>query len=95
MKGIQNKIIISQKVCITPLQRKLSEFFSEYITFSINFNVGFLGGMANIQTILYLTPRSLKHVGCYHSHSIPYAGFHVLKVIDLNLVDGVLHITPE
>jgi hypothetical protein len=37
----------------------------------------------------------LKHVWCYRSHSIPYAGFQVLKVVVLNLVDNVLHITPQ
>jgi hypothetical protein len=39
-----------------------SFFFSEYITFSINFNVGFLGGMTNIQTIFDIVRRCLKHV---------------------------------
>lgn len=61
--------------------------FSEYITFSTNFSMGFLGAWTNIQTI--------QHVWCYHSHSVPYAGFQVLQVIDLNLVDSVLHITPQ
>jgi hypothetical protein len=63
---------------------------SEYITFSINFSVGSLGGTTNIQTIFDLVPRCLKHVWCYRSHSVPYAGFQVLKVVDLNLVDNVL-----
>jgi hypothetical protein len=50
MKAIQNKIIISQKTFIIhvyqlhPYKGKLSKFSSEYITFSINFNVGSLGG---------------------------------------------------
>jgi hypothetical protein len=88
MKDIQNKIIISQKSFIIHI-------FSEYITFSVTFNVGSFGGTTNIQTIFDLIPHSLKHVWCYRSHSIPYAGFQVLKVIELNLADSVLHITPK
>jgi hypothetical protein len=30
----------------------------------------------------------------YRSHSVPYAGFLLLKVIVLDVVDEVLHITP-
>jgi hypothetical protein len=37
----------------------------------------------------------LKHVWCYRSHSVPHAGFQVLKFVDLNLVENVLHITPK
>jgi hypothetical protein len=101
MKVIQNKIIISQKAFIIYIyglhhyKGKPSKLFSEHITFSINFNVSSLGGTTNIQTIFELVPRCLKHVWCYRSHSIPYAGFQVLNVIDLNLVDNVLHITPQ
>jgi hypothetical protein len=96
MKGIQNKIIISQKACIVPIcglhhyKGKLLQFFPEYITFSINSNVGSLGGTTNIQTIFDLAPRCLRHVWCYRSHSVPYAGFKVSKVVDLNLVVNVL-----
>jgi hypothetical protein len=67
MKCIQNKIITSQKAFIIHIyglhhyKGKLLKFFSEYITFSINFNVG----------------------------------FQVLKVVDLNLADKVLYITPQ
>jgi hypothetical protein len=60
------------------------QFFSEYKTFPLNFIVGSLGDMTNIQTIFDLIPRCLKHVWCYHSHSIPCVGFQVFKVIDLN-----------
>jgi hypothetical protein len=101
VKGIQNKIIISKKAFIIHIyglhhyNGKLSKFFFEYITFPVNFNVGSLGGMTNVQTIFDLVPRCLKHVWCYHSHSVPYAGFQVFKVIDLYLVNKVLHITPE
>jgi hypothetical protein len=48
MKGIQNKITISQKIFIIYIyglhhyKGKLSKFSFEYITFSIYFNVGFL-----------------------------------------------------
>ena len=49
--------------------------------------MGSLDGTTNIQTI--------QHVWCYHSHSVPYAGFQVLKVVDLNLVENVLHITSQ
>jgi hypothetical protein len=59
------------------------ELFSEYITFSVNFNVGSLGGTAIIQTIFNLVPRCLKHGWCYHSHSVPYAGFQMLKSLIL------------
>jgi hypothetical protein len=102
MKGIQNKIIISQKTIVIHIYGlhhckgiiwKLS--FSEYITFSVNFNVGSLGGTTNIQTIFDLVPRFLKHVWCYRSYSDPYAGFLVLKVVDLNFVDSVLHIISQ
>jgi hypothetical protein len=51
--------------------------------------------MKNIQILFDLVPHCLKHVWCYCSHSIPCVGFQVLKVIDLNLVDNVLHITPQ
>jgi hypothetical protein len=74
---------------------KLSKFFSEYITFSINFNVGSLGDTTNIQTIFDLIPRCLKHVWYYCSQNVPYAGSQVLKVVDLNVVDNVLHITSQ
>jgi hypothetical protein len=63
-----------------------------YITFSINLNVGLLGGTANIQTIFDLVLRCLKHVRCYRSYNLPYAAFQVLKAVDLNLVNNVLHI---
>jgi hypothetical protein len=39
--------------------------------------------------------QTIQHVWCYRSHSVPYAGFQVLRVFDLNLVDSVLHITQE
>jgi hypothetical protein len=44
-----------------------------------------------------IRPRSmlLEACWCYHSHIVPYAGFQVLKIVDLNLVDNVLHITPQ
>jgi hypothetical protein len=44
-----------------------------------------------------MTPESKNDVWprwCYRSHSFPYAGFQVLNVVDLNLVDNVLHINP-
>lgn len=42
MKDIQNKIVISQKafMCYTITNGNLQSFFSEYINFSVNFNVG-------------------------------------------------------
>jgi hypothetical protein len=79
MKGIQNKIIISQEAFSIHIyglhHEKVSIFFSEYITFSIHFNVGPFGGTTNIQTIFDHVPCCLKQVSCYHSHSIPFAGF--------------------
>jgi hypothetical protein len=57
--------------------------------------VGALGGTTNIQTIFDLVPRCSKHVWCYRSQSVSYASFQVLKVVDLNLVDNVLHITDQ
>jgi hypothetical protein len=61
----------------------------------MNVNVGSLGGTPNIQTIFVFVPRFIKHVGCYRSHSVPYAGFQMLKVVNRNLVDNVLHIIPQ
>jgi hypothetical protein len=101
MKGTQNEIIISENAFIIHIyglhhyKGKLSKFFPEYITFSINFNVGYLGGTINNQTILDVVPRCLKHAWCYRSHSFPYAAFKVLKVVDLNLIEHVLHITTQ
>jgi hypothetical protein len=68
--------------------------FSQYITSLVNFNMGFLGGTTNIQMIFDLVPRCLKHVWCYRSHIDPYEGFQVLNVVDINLVNNVLHTTP-
>jgi hypothetical protein len=45
--------------------------------------------MKNIQTIFDLVPHCMKHVWCYRSHSVPYAGFQVLKIVDINLVENV------
>jgi hypothetical protein len=101
MKSIQNKIMTSQKAFIVHnygLQHykgKLLKFSSEYITFSINTNVGFLDGTTIIQMIFNLVLRYLKYFRCYRSHSDPYVGFQVLKVVDLNPLDNVLHITPQ
>jgi hypothetical protein len=69
--------------------------FSEYITFSVNFNVVSLGGTTNIQAIFDLVLGCLNHVWCYRNHSVPYEGSQVLKVVDLNLVTNVLHITSQ
>jgi hypothetical protein len=63
VKGIQNKTIIYQKAFIIHIywlhhyKEKLSKFFSEYITFSTNVNVGSVGGTTNIQTIFDLVPH--------------------------------------
>jgi hypothetical protein len=46
-------------------------------------------------SIFDLVPGCLKHVRCYQRHSVTYAGFQVLKVVDLILVDNVLHITTQ
>jgi hypothetical protein len=84
MKGIQNKIIISQKAFIIHIcvlhhyKGKLQCFFYEYITFLINLNVGSLGVTTNVHTIFDLVSYCLKHVWCCSSHSVPYAGFQVL-----------------
>jgi hypothetical protein len=94
MKGIQNKIIMIYIYGLHHYKGKVSKFFSECVTFSINFNVTALGGATNIQTIFNLVPRCLKHAWCYRSHSIPYASVQVLKVVDRILVDSVLLITP-
>jgi hypothetical protein len=95
LKGIQNKIIIYQKALIIHIYelRHCKGKLQEYITFSVNFSVGSLNGTTNIQTIFDLVTRCLKHVWCYHSHSVPYVGFQLLKVVDLNLVDNTIHIT--
>jgi hypothetical protein len=89
----QNKIIISQKTFITfviyAITKENYHSFSEYITFSS------LGGKTSIQTIFDPVPRCLKQVWCYRSHSLPYVGYQVLKVVDLIPVDDVLHISPQ
>jgi hypothetical protein len=65
MKGIQNKIIISQKAFITHIyglhhyKAKSSKIFSEHITFSVTLSVGSLGGMTNIQMIFDLSARCM------------------------------------
>jgi hypothetical protein len=51
--------------------------------------------MPSIQTIFDLVPRRLKHVWRCRSHSVPYAGFQVLKVVDVNLTDNILQITLQ
>jgi hypothetical protein len=79
----------------TTTKENYQSFFFLYITFSIYFNVGSLGGMTNIQMIFYLVPNCLKHVWCYRSHSVIYARFQVLKGVDLNLVDNVLDISSQ
>jgi hypothetical protein len=79
----------------TITKANLRSFFSEYIIFSLNFSVDSLGGTTNIQPVFDLVPCSLKHLWCYRSLRGPYVGFQVLKVIGLNLVDIVLHITPQ
>jgi hypothetical protein len=100
-KGIQNEIMISQKAFIIHIYRlhhykgNLSISFSEYITFSINFNLNFLGTTTIIQTIFDFVPRCLKHVWCHCIHGVPYVGFQVLTVVDPKLIDNVLHITPQ
>jgi hypothetical protein len=97
MKGIQNKIIIYKKAFIIHILgytiTKGKSFFWVYNF--LNFNVGSLCGMTNIQTIFDLVPRSLKHVRCYCSHRVPYAGLQVLKVVDLNLAYNVSNVTPQ
>ena len=67
---------------------------SIYLIPLINLNMGSLGGTANIEMIFNLVKSSLKHVWCNHCKSVPYAVLLVLKTVDLNLVDYVLHITP-
>jgi hypothetical protein len=86
MKGIKNKIVISQDLLYTFMGYTITKgnyksFFSEYVTFSVNFNVSSLGGTTSTQTILDLVPRCLKRVWCYRRDSFPYAGFEILKVI--------------
>jgi hypothetical protein len=83
MKGVQNKIIISQKAFSIHIyglhlyKGKLSKFFWVY-NFSVNFRVGFLAGTTNSQTIFDLVSSCSKNIWCYSSQSVPYAGFQVL-----------------
>jgi uncharacterized membrane protein len=87
MKDIQNKII--KHLLYTFMGYIITKgnyrSFSEYIIFSIHFNVSFLDITTNIQMIFDLVPSCLKYVWCYRSHSVPYASFQMLKVVDLNL----------
>jgi hypothetical protein len=50
--------------------------------------------LVTVQISNDILPRStlLKHSWCYR---VSYAGFQVLKDVDLNLVDNVLYITPQ
>ena len=68
--------------------------FSQYLKSLIDLNMGSHGGTANIETIYYLIPSSLKHVCCIHCKSVPYAVLKVLKTVDLNLEGYFFHITP-
>jgi hypothetical protein len=94
MKGIQNKIIVSQKAFIIDnyglhhYKGKPSKFLFEYINLSVNWCDKYSDD---------IRPRSryLKYIWCYRSHRVPYAGFQALKVADLNLVENFLHITPQ
>jgi len=45
--------------------------------------------------IFELCPHVLKHVVGYHSHSIPHAGFQLLKIVVSDLVEKVLPVTPK
>jgi hypothetical protein len=53
MKGIPNILerIYYTHLWLTQVQREATKDFSASITFSINFNVGSLGGMINIPDI--------------------------------------------
>jgi len=45
--------------------------------------------------IFELFPHILKHFVGYHSHSIPHAGFQLLKIFVSNQVVKVLPVTPK
>ena len=45
--------------------------------------------------VFELRPHVLKHVVSYHTHSIPHAGFQLLKIVVSDLVDKVLPVTPK
>jgi hypothetical protein len=70
MKGLQNKLIISQKAFIIHIyglhhyKGQLLQLFSDYITFSTNLNLGSLRGTTNIQMIFDLVPCYLKRPLC-------------------------------
>jgi hypothetical protein len=55
----------------------------------------FLVCTTNIQKISDVCPRVLKHVVGYRGRNFPFAGFQLLKVVVCDLVDKVLHITPQ
>lgn len=46
-----------------------------------------------MQAVFDLCPQVLKHVVGDRSHSVPYAGFQLLKVVVVDLVDEVIHLT--
>ena len=64
----------------------------------LHFNLEIRGCMTNIQMIFESYVYVLKHIVDYHSHSVPYACFQVLKIVVYDLVDGVRdhlnHIMP-
>jgi hypothetical protein len=78
-------------MCYTITEGNYQSIFWVY-NFLNKFQCGLFGGMTNTQTIFNLIPHCLKHDWCYCSHSVPYVGFQLLKVIDLNLVDNVVFV---
>ena len=79
---------------ITPFQRKTHQNF---IALSIHLYFSVLAPLTSqkiIQTIFDFCPRVLKHVMGYRSHSVPYPGFRLLKVIVFDVVDDVIRLTP-
>jgi hypothetical protein len=57
--------------------------------------VGTAAVTTTTQAIFDLRPRVLKHAVRYRSHSVPRAGFHLLKILVFDLGDEVFHVTTK
>jgi hypothetical protein len=71
IKFIYWNVFIQQTSYLHQYKRKLSKY---WFPTAANLSMFYCGNFCfyNIQTILYLRPRILKHLRCYHCHVIPY-----------------------
>jgi len=78
-----------------PLHMNAFKAFFGLLPTLVDFTVGIPGGTTNIQLIFDICPCFVTDVvGCC-SHSVPYVGFQLLKIVVFDPVDDVLHIIPQ